>query len=60
MVPIGTAAMLLHGSTYHPFLRVPIDGQTALKNETTNNAQVKTQLNAVEYIFLDGLYSFMK
>jgi len=35
------------------FLGVPIDGQTAFRNETTNNAQVKTRLDGVEYIFLD-------
>jgi hypothetical protein len=38
---------------YHSFLGVPIDGQTALRNETTNNAQVKARLDGVEYIFLD-------
>src|SRR3984885_12624838 len=42
LAPTGTAAALLHGSTYHSFLGVPIDGQTAFRNETTNNAQVKT------------------
>src|SRR5258705_1479644 len=49
----GTAAALLQGSTYHSFLGVPIEGQTALRNETTNNAQVKARLDGVEYIFLD-------
>ena len=29
LAPTGTAAALLHGSTYHSFLGVPIDGQTA-------------------------------
>jgi hypothetical protein len=53
LAPTGTAAALLHGSTYHSFLGVPIDGQTAFRNETTNNAQVKTRLDGVEYIFLD-------
>ena len=53
LAPTGTAAALLRGSTYHSFLGVPIDGQTALRNETTNNAQVKTRLDGVEYIFLD-------
>jgi len=53
LAPTGTAAALLHGSTYHSFLGVPIDGQTALRNETTNNAQVKARLDGVEYIFLD-------
>jgi PIF1-like helicase len=53
VAPTGTAAALLHGSTYHSFLGVPIDGQTALRNETTNNAQVKARLDGVEYIFLD-------
>jgi len=38
LAPTGTAAALLHGSTYHSFLGVPIEGQTALQNETTNNA----------------------
>jgi hypothetical protein len=53
LAPTGTAAALLHGSTYHSFLGVPIDGQTALRNETTNNAQVKARLDGVDYIFLD-------
>jgi len=53
LAPTGTAAALLHGSTYHSFLGVPIDGQTAFRNETTNNAQVKARLDGVEYIFLD-------
>ena len=53
LAPTGTAAALLHGSTYHSFLGVPIDGQTAFRNETTNNAQVKTRLDGVEYIYLD-------
>src|SRR5882762_9733386 len=53
LAPTGTAAALLHGSTYHSFLGVPIDGQTALRNETTNNAQVRARLDGVEYIFLD-------
>ena len=53
LAPTGTAAALLHGSTYHSFLGVPIDGQTAFKNETTNNAQVKTRPDGLEYIFLD-------
>src|SRR6202167_2696649 len=53
LAPTGTAAALLLGSTYHSFLGVPIDGQTAFRNETTNNAQVKTRLDGVEYIFLD-------
>jgi len=30
-----------------------IDGQTALRNETTNNAQVRARLDGVDYIFLD-------
>src|SRR5258705_10285797 len=55
LAPTGTAAALLHGSTYHSFLGVPIDGQTALRNETTNNAQVKARLDGVEYIFLDEI-----
>ena len=45
LAPTGTAAALLQGSTYHSFLGVPIDGQTALRNETTNNAQVKARLD---------------
>src|ERR1700683_578827 len=45
LAPTGTAAALLLGSTYHSFLGVPIDGQTAFRNETTNNAQVKTRLD---------------
>ena len=53
LAPTGTAAALLQGSTYHSFLGVPIEGQTALRNETTNNAQVKARLDGVEYIFLD-------
>jgi hypothetical protein len=53
LAPTGTAAALLLGSTYHSFLGVSIDGQTAFRNETTNNAQVKTRLDGVEYIFLD-------
>src|ERR1700722_14160865 len=53
LAPTGTAAALLHGSTYHSFLGVPIDSQTAFRNETTNNEQVKTRLDGVEYIFLD-------
>src|ERR1700683_2627242 len=53
LAPTRTAAALLHGSTYHSFLGVPIDGQMAFRNETTNNAQVKTRLDGVEYIFLD-------
>ena len=35
------------------FLGVPINDQTALRNETMNNAQVKVRLDAVEYVFLD-------
>jgi hypothetical protein len=31
--------------------RVPL--QTTLRNETTNNPQVKTRLDGVKYIFLD-------
>src|SRR6202453_1323473 len=53
LAPPRNAAALLLCSTYHSFLGVPIDGQTALRNETTNNAQVKTRLDGVEYIFLD-------
>ena len=53
LAPTGTAAALLQGSTYHSFLGVPIDGQEALRNEATNNAQVRTRLDGVEYIFLD-------
>src|SRR5882762_3081953 len=53
LAPTGTATALLLSSTYHLFLGVPIDGQTALRNETTNNAQVKTRLDKVEYFFLD-------
>jgi hypothetical protein len=53
LTPTGTAAALLLSSTYHSFLGFPIDGQTALRNETTNNAQVKTRLDGVEYIFLN-------
>src|SRR5258705_2672554 len=53
LAPTGTAAALLQGSTYYSFLGVPIEGQTALRNETTNNAQVKARLDGVEYIFLD-------
>ena len=49
LAPTGTATALLHGSTYHSFLGVPIDGQTAFRNETTYNAQVKTRLDGVEY-----------
>jgi hypothetical protein len=32
LAPTGTAAALLHGSTYHSFLGVPIDGQTAFNS----------------------------
>jgi hypothetical protein len=53
LAPTGTAAALLQGSTYHSILGVPIDGQTALRNETTNNAQVKARLDGVDYNFLD-------
>jgi hypothetical protein len=53
LAPTGTAAALLQGSTYHSFLGVPIDGQEALRNETTNNTQVRTRLDGVEYLFLD-------
>ena len=53
LAPTGTAAALLHGSTYHSFLGVPIDGQPAIRNETTNNSMVKARLDGVEYIFLD-------
>jgi hypothetical protein len=53
LAPTGTAAELLHGSMYHSFLAVPIDGQPALRNETTNNSLVKARLDGVEYIFLD-------
>ena len=53
LAPTGTAAALLHGSTYHSILGVTIDGQTALRNETTNNAQVKATLDGVDYTFLD-------
>ena len=35
------------------FLGVPINDQTALRNETMNNAQVKVRLDGVEYVFLD-------
>ena len=53
LAPTGTAAALLHGSTYHSILGVPIDGQTALRNETTNNAQVKARLDGVDYTLKD-------
>ena len=53
LTPTGTTAALPHGSTYHSILEVPIDGQTALRNETTNNAQVKARLDGVDYLFLD-------
>src|ERR1700692_3155533 len=53
LAPTGTAAALLPGSTYHSFLGVSIDGQEALRNETTNNAQVRARLDGVDYIFLD-------
>jgi hypothetical protein len=59
LAPTGTAAALLHGSTYHSFLGVPTDGPTAFRNETTNNAQVKTRLDGVEYIFLAEVYGWM-
>jgi hypothetical protein len=39
--------------TRNSFLEVPIDGQPALRNETTNNSLVKARLDGVEYIFLD-------
>ena len=55
LAPTGTAAALLNGSTSHSFLGVPIDGQTALRNEITNIAQVKTRLDTVEYMFLDEI-----
>src|ERR1700733_11807065 len=51
LAPTGTAAALLLGSTDHSFLGVPIEGQTVLRNETTNIAQVKARLDGVEYIF---------
>ena len=53
LAPTGTAAALLHGSMHHSFLGVPIDGQPAFRNETTNNSMVKARLDGVEYIFLD-------
>src|ERR1700734_4458863 len=56
--PTGTAAALLQGSTYHSILGVPIDGQTALRNETTNNAHVKARLDGVDYAFLDKVSMF--
>jgi hypothetical protein len=56
LAPTRTATALLLGSTYHSFLGVPIDSQTALGNETTNNAQVKTGLDGVEDIFLDKVF----
>jgi len=52
VAPTGTAAALLLGSNLSLiFWEVPIDGQTAFRNETTNNAQVKARLDGVEYIF---------
>ena len=48
LAPTGTTAALLHGSTYPSFLAVPIDGQTDFRNETTNNAPVKTRLDGAE------------
>src|ERR1700692_4604735 len=53
LAPTGTAAALLLGSAYHSFLGVSVDGQTAVRNETTNIAQVRARLDGVEYIFLD-------
>src|SRR5882762_8184635 len=53
LAPTGTAAALIHGSMYHSFLGVPIDGQPALRNETTNNSPVKARLDGVEYVFWD-------
>lgn len=53
LAPTRTAAALLQGFTYYSFLGVPIDSQEALRNETTNNTQVRTRLDGVEHIFLD-------
>ena len=53
LAPTGTTAALLNGSTYHSFLGVPIEGQDALRNESTNTAQVKARLDGVDYVFLD-------
>ena len=49
----GTTTALLQSLTCHSFLGVPIDGQETVRNETTNNAQVKTRLDGVEYISVD-------
>jgi len=60
LAPTGTAAALLHGSTYHSILGVPIDGQQRLRNETTIMPQVKARLDGVDYTFLDEVsYGFM-
>jgi RecG-like helicase len=56
LAPTETAAALLHGSTYHSFLGVPIDGQTPFRNGTTNNAQIKTRLDGVEYFWMKPLW----
>jgi len=48
LAPTETAAALLHDSTYHSFLDVPIDGQEALRNETT---QVRTRVVELNIYF---------
>ena len=51
LAPTGTAAALLQGSTYYSFLGVPIDGQEALRIETTNNTPVRTSWMGLNIYF---------
>jgi PIF1-like helicase len=52
LAPTGSAAALLNGSTYHSVLGINStkDGDT-VRNEHIAIAQVKVQLDSVDYIF---------
>jgi ATP-dependent DNA helicase PIF1 len=52
---VVVVVVLLQSSTYHLFLDIFINGQEIPRNEITNNTQVKTKLDGVEYIFLNEI-----
>ena len=50
VVPTGSAAALLGGSTYHYMFGINSDRE---KTSATQLAQVKTRLQGVDYVFMD-------
>ena len=58
LAPIGTAAALLNGSTYHRALGICSHyerGVDYLRNENTVINEIRTRSQGVEYIFIDEI-----